>query len=242
MVPELLAFVSWQGYFAKSIFQVTCILHDFMVSNLSDLLVYRWRDASHAYNKSVFARIRKRHQNFHINLKHKVMWEEECQGPDQEIAKTSLKAACSWITYDRNSIEFQFWAKSSLENISLPLIHQISVKWIVQFWRNRETWNSQRYGSHFFQNKASKLGTIFWDTRYIQRLRKRLTVLFGAIFSLRNKAKFSKSWRKKSCLRMVSVGIPSLVDLIRTIKGIGWFGILYRISQLYMGNVINSKY
>ena len=51
------------------------------------------------------------------------MSEKECHGPDQKIAKTSLKAVCSEITYDRNSIEFQFRAKSSLENNSLPLVH-----------------------------------------------------------------------------------------------------------------------
>ena len=37
------------------------------------------------------------------------MWcDKERKKPDQKIANTSMKAACSWISYDKNSSEFQF--------------------------------------------------------------------------------------------------------------------------------------
>ena len=84
------------------------------------------------YNKIIFAC--KGHQNHHINWKY-----------NQKNAKTSLKIACSRISDDRNSIEFHFWAKSSLENNLLPPIPQVmkadtwSMKWIVQVLKNRET-------------------------------------------------------------------------------------------------------
>ena len=45
--------------------------------------------------------------------------------PYEKSAKTNLKAACSWIFYDRNSIEFEFRAKSSLEDNLLPFVHQV---------------------------------------------------------------------------------------------------------------------
>ena len=47
-------------------------------------------------------------------------------GSNKNIAKTSLNAACSWTTYDRNYTELKFWAKSDLENNSLPLKHPMT--------------------------------------------------------------------------------------------------------------------
>ena len=63
----------------------------------------------------------KRHQMF---WKYTVWWEKECLRPDQTSAKTNLKPACSWISYGRNSFEFQLLEKPSLENNLLPPIHQ----------------------------------------------------------------------------------------------------------------------
>ena len=38
----------------------------------------------------------------------KVMREKGCRRTDENSAKSNLKASCSGISYDRNSIEFQF--------------------------------------------------------------------------------------------------------------------------------------
>ena len=55
------------------------------------------------------------------------MWcDKECEKPDQKNAKTSMKTACLWISYDKNPLEFQFWEKPTLENNLVPawIIHQ----------------------------------------------------------------------------------------------------------------------
>ena len=44
------------------------------------------------------------------------MWcDKEHKKPDQKDAKTSMKAAYAWISYDKNSSEFFFWEKPTLE-------------------------------------------------------------------------------------------------------------------------------
>ena len=58
------------------------------------------------------------------------MWcDKQGKKPDQKNSKTSMKAACSWISHEKNFLEFQFWEKPTLENNSSS---KQSVKWIVQ--------------------------------------------------------------------------------------------------------------
>ena len=37
--------------------------------------------------------------------------------PDQNVARACLKTACSWISCDKNHLEFQFCEKVCLDNI-----------------------------------------------------------------------------------------------------------------------------
>ena len=68
------------------------------------------------------------------------MWcDKERQKSDQKNAITSMKTACSWVSYDKISLEFRFWEKPTLENnistcINYSSGHESkqSVKWIVQ--------------------------------------------------------------------------------------------------------------
>ena len=76
-------------YFAKSFLQETCILYNFIVSILSDLVTYPWRDFI-SYRKSIFAC--KTSKNFQINCKYKVTVKKEDHRPIKKSAKTNLKA------------------------------------------------------------------------------------------------------------------------------------------------------
>ena len=69
------------------------------------------------------------------------MWcDKERKKPHQKNAKTYMKAARSWISYDKNFFEFQFEKKQLWKTIRKlsTIIHQamkankLSIKWIVQ--------------------------------------------------------------------------------------------------------------
>ena len=49
---------------------------------------------------------------FHINWQLSTWCDKERKMPDQKDAKAYMKTACSWISYHKNSLEFQFWEKN----------------------------------------------------------------------------------------------------------------------------------
>ena len=76
------------------------------------------------------------------------MWlEKECHRTVHRSPKTNLKAACSWISYDRNTLEFRFWEKTSLENVSYCHLFirpwKQSSKVSNELYRCGETWKTE---------------------------------------------------------------------------------------------------
>ena len=57
---------------------------------------------------------------FHINWQSSMWCDKERKKLDQNNAKTSMKAACSWISYDNMFSESQFSEKPTLENNLVP--------------------------------------------------------------------------------------------------------------------------
>ena len=92
---------SWQQDISQSqFFRKLVFFTKFLRSQTaSDIFVNSWRDASLATKLFVPVKYTK---NFYINWKCKVM----CYMSHEKSAKTNLKAACAWISSDRN--EFQF--------------------------------------------------------------------------------------------------------------------------------------
>ena len=94
LVPAVLAFINRNrlmttGYFAKSVSRETCVLYNFMVSDLSDLLVNPWSDVWHI--TKLFLPVKARHRNLDTNWKHRVMWKRECHRPNDKSPKRTWK-------------------------------------------------------------------------------------------------------------------------------------------------------
>ena len=82
-----------------------------------DLFINPWGDVSYARKYMFFS---KRHQNLHINWQLSTWCDKECKKQVQKNAKTSMKSACSWISYQR-LLKYQ-----SIFHYSKPVSHENS--------------------------------------------------------------------------------------------------------------------